>query len=149
MNSDFGVAIHALVYLNHKAGVVSSEELAGNICTNPARVRKVLAPLRRAGLLATQEGNAGGYCFTAEAGRVTLCQVADALGSRFVSFSWHSGDVNRPCLVSSGMGKVMDDLADELDDLCRARLAQMTIEEIDRIIFKGRCADAPAGKAGL
>ena len=49
MNSDFIVAVHALVYLNHKADIVSSEALAKNICTNAARVRKVMAPLKRAG----------------------------------------------------------------------------------------------------
>ena len=47
MNSDFIVAVHALVYLNHKADIVSSEALAKNICTNAARVRKVMAPLTR------------------------------------------------------------------------------------------------------
>lgn len=35
MTSDYCVAVHALVYLNHKAKVLSSEELAENICTNP------------------------------------------------------------------------------------------------------------------
>ena len=61
MNSDFIVAVHALVYLNHKADIVSSEALAKNICTNAARVRKVMAPLKRAGLVTTREGNVGGY----------------------------------------------------------------------------------------
>ena len=53
--------MHALVYLNHKADIVSSEALAKNICTNAARVRKVMAPLKRAGFVTTREGNVGGY----------------------------------------------------------------------------------------
>ena len=63
MNSDFIVAVHALVYLNHKADIVSSEALAKNICTNAARVRKVMAPLKRAGFVTTREGTVGGYRF--------------------------------------------------------------------------------------
>ncbi len=63
MNSDFIVAVHALVYLNHKADIVSSEALAKNICTNAARVRKAMAPLKRAGFVTTREGNVGGYPF--------------------------------------------------------------------------------------
>ena len=43
LNSDFCVAVHGLVYLKHKNDMVPSEELAKNICTNPARVRKVMA----------------------------------------------------------------------------------------------------------
>ena len=63
MNSAFCVAVHALVYLNHKARQLTSEELAENICTNPARVRKIMAVLKKAGLVETKEGSVGGYFF--------------------------------------------------------------------------------------
>ena len=49
MDSIFSLAVHALVYLNHKDCTLSSEALAENICTNPARVRKVMAQLKKAG----------------------------------------------------------------------------------------------------
>ena len=39
MTSEFTVAIHGLVYLHHRGETASSEVLAQNICTNPARVR--------------------------------------------------------------------------------------------------------------
>ena len=63
MTSEFGIAVHAMVFLHHKGDMVSSEVLAENICTNPARVRKVLAQLKRAGLVETHEGAVGGYRF--------------------------------------------------------------------------------------
>ena len=44
MTAEFPVAVHALVYLLHTGDVTSSEKLSDNICTNPARVRKVMAP---------------------------------------------------------------------------------------------------------
>ena len=70
MNSDFCVAVHALVYLNRRGCVLSSEELARNICTNPARVRKVLARMKKDGLVETKEGSSGGgYRFAKGAGR--------------------------------------------------------------------------------
>ena len=49
MSSDFIAAVRALVYLNHRRETVSSGQLAKNICTNPARVRKVMAALRETG----------------------------------------------------------------------------------------------------
>ena len=61
MTGEFAIAVHALVYLNHKKEVLSSDELAANVCTNPARVRKVMAKLKKAGLLSTKEGAEGGY----------------------------------------------------------------------------------------
>ena len=46
MNSEFVIAVHALAYMGHKQDKVSSEELAENICTNPAKKRKVMSALR-------------------------------------------------------------------------------------------------------
>ena len=56
MTSEFSVAVHALVFLNHKGGYLPSELLADNICTNPARVRKIMAQLKKAGLPETRHG---------------------------------------------------------------------------------------------
>ena len=50
MKSDFIVAVHALVYLTHLGTLVSSDELARNICTNPVRVRKIMGKLKKLGL---------------------------------------------------------------------------------------------------
>ena len=49
-NSSFSIAVHALVYLNHMEKVLSSEELAQNVCTNPVLIRKVMSKLKKAGL---------------------------------------------------------------------------------------------------
>ena len=138
MNSDFCVAVHALVYLNRRGCVLSSEELARNICTNPARVRKVLARMKKDGLVETKEGSSGGgYRFAKGAGEVSLAQVARALEVRFVSTSWHSGSQEVKCLVATGMAQVMDALFDDLDDRCR--LEEITVEQVDRKLSGGPC----------
>lgn len=58
MDGMFSLAVHALVYLNHKNCIISSEALAENICTNPARVRKVMAKLKKIRVCR----NKGGEC---------------------------------------------------------------------------------------
>ena len=135
MTSDFNVAVHALVYLSHRGGTLSSEELAQNICTNAARVRKVLSKLKKAGLVETKEGADGGYLFDRDAGEVTLRQIGEALDCCFVSANWRSGDTDLPCLVASGMGRIMDDIYGELDECCKARLEKITIRSIGQKIF--------------
>ena len=72
MTSEFTIAVHALVFLNHKKESKSSEELAKNVCTHPARIRKVMARLKKAGLVKTKEGIDGGYSFDLDPGCVTL-----------------------------------------------------------------------------
>lgn len=133
MNGLFCVAVHALIYLDKRGCMLSSEELAANICTNPARVRKVMASLKKGGLVATKTGNDGGYHLLCDPGQVTLDQVADALEVRFVEPAWHSGTgVDCGCLVASGMAGVMDGLFDDLDRQCRKRMAQLTLSDLEK-----------------
>ena len=95
MDSSFNLAVHALVCLSHSGRSLSSEALAENICTNPTRVRRVLAGLKKAGMVETREGLDGGYRLTADPASLTLRQVAEAVNTRFVDCAWHSGDIDR------------------------------------------------------
>ena len=133
MNGLFCVAVHALIYLDKRGCMLSSEELAANICTNPARVRKVMAKLKKAGLVTTRTGTEGGYQITTDPAELTLNVVADALAVRFVEPAWHSGGgVDCGCMVASGMAGMMDHLFDDLDQGCRARLAQVRLIDLER-----------------
>ena len=80
MNGDYSLAVHALVYLDHRATHLPSQILAENICTNAARVRKVMRLLASAGLIATKEGAEGGYALARPAAEITLRAVAEATG---------------------------------------------------------------------
>lgn len=135
MTGEFAMAVHALVYLNHRCATLSSKELAENICTNPARVRKVMSLLKKDGLVSTREGGAGGYTFVLNPASVTLQRVADAVHANFVSTVWRSGDTDMECLVASGMANIMDGIYGNLDALCRAQLSNVTIQDIDQKIF--------------
>lgn len=135
MTSEFAIAVHALVYLNHKAVTLSSEALAENVCTNPARIRKVMAMLKKAGLVATKEGAVGGYSFQLDPARVNLRMIDEAVGNTLVSATWRPGNKEMECLVASGMADILDDIYADLDALCKERLAQISIADIDRQIF--------------
>ena len=126
------------MYLDHKGDFVSSEELADNICTNPARVRKILSRLKQAGLVEAREGSVGGFRFIGDARAVTLAEVAETLKTRFVSTNWRSGDVDKECLVSSGMGRMMDGIMEELNAGCYELMKKRTIAGIEEQIFQNK-----------
>lgn len=137
MNSSFSIAVHALVYLNHMERVLSSEELARNVCANPVLIRKVMSKLKKAGIVDTKGGNSGGYVFTADAEALTLERIAEAIDAHFVGSPWRSGDVDKECLISSGMGELMQNIYARLDERCRESLRGITVADIDRKILKG------------
>ena len=137
MTGIFSLAVHALVYLEHRGETVSSETLAENICTNPSRVRKVMALLRDAGLVETHEGRrGGGYRFALDPNRVTLREIGEALDVRFVASAWRSGDPEKPCLIASGMAGVMDALYAQMDEQCHRQLAQITLADVSRQVMR-------------
>lgn len=138
MTSEFAVAVHGLVYLNQSQSTVSSEELALNVCTNPARIRKVMAKLKKAGIISTKEGLEGGYLFTHDPAKINLRNVCDALDVSFVSSSWKSGNENMPCMIASGMSDVMDEIYSELNEQCKERMEKVTIYDIQTELFKNK-----------
>lgn len=142
MNSDFCVAVHALVYLNHKKELCSSEQLSGNICTHPARVRRIMTKLRKQKLVdAEDNGPKGGYRFTKDPDVVTLSDIASALGVTFVSSAWSSGNTDMTCLIASGMGMLMDGIFQEMNTLCYDHLKSISISDLDHRLFNIKSTD--------
>ena len=135
MDSSFNLAVHALVCLSHSGRSLSSEALAENICTNPTRVRRVMAGLKKAGMVETREGLDGGYRLTEDPATLSLRQVAEAVNTRFVDCAWHSGDIDRDCVICSGMAGVMDALYRSMNEECAAYLSHITITDIETQLF--------------
>ena len=127
MDSSFNLAVHALVCLSHSGRSLSSEALAENICTNPTRVRRVMAGLKKAGMVETREG--------LDPAVLSLRQVAEAINTRFVDCAWHSGDIDRDCAICSGMAGVMDALYRNMNEECAAYLSHITIADIETRLF--------------
>jgi Rrf2 family protein len=138
VTGEFAVAVHALVYLDKCGGARDSEALAANVCTNPARIRKVMARLRRAGLVEAKPGAEGGYRFCLEASRLTLREIAEALEETPVSPSWRPGNPDLPCAVASGMAGAMDAVYAELNRACMDRLSGITLEMIEARLSGGK-----------
>lgn len=139
MTSEFTIAVHSMVYLYHHKGMVySSETLAENICTNAARIRKVMSKLKKAGYVETKEGIIGGYQILENDVSITLYDIAKALDVVFVSNSWKSGNPDMECLIASGMANVLSGVFQELDMICYEQLKKITIEDIDKKLRKAK-----------
>ena len=76
--------------------------------------------------------------FSADASKVNLCMIADALGVAFVSSSWKSGNLEKNCLIASGMAGLLDGLYQQLDQKCREELKHITIADLEGQIFNNR-----------
>lgn len=72
-STQFAVAVHVLTYLAGSGGrTVGATELAASTQVTPVHVRRVLAPLREAGFLASTPGARGGWRLLVDPADVTL-----------------------------------------------------------------------------
>ncbi len=135
MDGVFIIAVHALVYLGHVDNFVSSEQLAKNICTNPARIRKVMSQLRNKGFVKTKEGKLGGYKINKDPRTITLKDIAVALNSSFAKPTWKNEEFNEKCLISTHMKDIMQNLGQKMDSLLYKFLEQISVKEIEEKIL--------------
>ena len=72
-NTQFAVAVHFLTYLAGagRGRPVSSDEAARSAAVSPVYLRRVLGPLRAAGLVRSRPGSGGGW---------ELCRAPDEIG---------------------------------------------------------------------
>lgn len=136
MNSELVIAIHALVYLNRQQCIVSSDSLAKSVCTNPARIRKVMSRLKAARLVGAKEGAVGGYYMVLPAEAITLDLLLDALQIELITSRAHTGAVDAHCMVASGMEGALTELLALLNVSCRMQLNKITIADIDARVME-------------
>lgn len=135
MTAEFIVAAHAAVFLQHKNAFCTSGEIAENVCTNPARVRKVMARLKKAGIVTAHSSQSGGYRLARPGGDITLAQLLAAVEEQVISLRWRSGKECAECPISRSMAPVMNGVFDGLEADCRASLASVTVAQLEQDIF--------------
>ncbi|MCD1258205.1 Rrf2 family transcriptional regulator [Paenibacillus athensensis] len=131
MNSEFTIAVHSLVLLAHLPGhMATSEEIAVNVSTHSARIRKVMGFLRKAGYVATKEGIGGGFILQCDPNQVTLAEIYRLTCPGSLKPNWCSGDESKPCVVASKMDKVMSTVFANAEKQMEAYLEQRTIGDL-------------------
>ncbi|MEI7058978.1 Rrf2 family transcriptional regulator [Nocardioides sp. CCNWLW239] len=132
-NTRFAVAVHVLTYLAScaaagRATPVSSEELAGSTAVNPVHVRKVLGPLRAAGLVRSRPGAHGGWELAADPGVVNLAQVWQVLQGEDPVLGIHGP--NPACPVGASIQGVLTDLDRRVVKAVLAELEGITLDDV-------------------
>ena len=137
MTAEFIVALHAIEYLYHKKMPMQSEEIAENVCTNSARIRKIMLKLKSANIIETFGGASGGYAFNKSPSEVSLYDIFMATNKKVITVDWRSGSEDSCCPISKNMEPIIDDIFNELEQACLQKLKNITIKDIDNKIFKG------------
>ncbi|MDB5310152.1 MAG: ywnA [Gemmataceae bacterium] len=131
-SSRFVIATHVLALLAHGDGEsLTSEWIAGSVNTNAVVIRRILALLARAGLVATQEGAKGGSRLARPAKEINLLAVYRAVeeGDLFAS---HPQPPNPQCPVGCHIQAALEPTLDAAEEAMAMSLAKTTVADVVR-----------------
>jgi Rrf2 family protein len=132
-NSRYTIALHVLTWMALVArkghDLVTSDQIAGSVNTNPVFLRRVLGPLREAGLVSSQRGSGAGWQLARPATEITLAQVYQAMADQPL-FPMHHSEPNPECPVGHGIRPALTPLYQAAEDALTRQLAGTTVEDL-------------------
>jgi DNA-binding IscR family transcriptional regulator len=121
--------LHALLHMAEHDGMMTSEDLAKCLGTNPVVVRRNMGLLRDAGIVTAVRGHAGGRRIAVDLASVTLRQLHAALGEPAV-FAIGGRDEDTECLVEQSVNAALDNAFAEAEALLLQRFQNITLAEL-------------------
>lgn len=135
--------LHALLHMAEHDGPMTSDQLAACLNTNPVVVRRTMAGLREAGLVASERGHGGGWRLNRPLAAITLRQVHEALGEP--GLVPETPPVESPgCLVEIAVNRSLETAYAAARALIEARLAEITLADVAKD-FADRMQDLNIG----
>lgn len=127
--SRYSIAIHILSLLEREEGTSnSSQVLAESIGTNPVVVRSLMGKLRKAGLLESKQGIAGGK-LSRSPEEIRLLEIYKAVETSAPLFSIHERP-NPKCPVGKKIQGALNGIFLEAQAALEAKLSEFTLADV-------------------
>jgi DNA-binding IscR family transcriptional regulator len=134
-NSRLTIAVHALAWmaLARRQGreVLTSDQVAASVNTNPVIIRRCLGDLRRAGLVYVRHGVGAGWSLARAPEEITLLEVHDAVGQE-PPFGLHHTEPNLECPVGLGIRPALGQVYGQVEKAMRRELAAVMVADVLR-----------------
>ena len=134
-NSRMTIAVHALAWmaLAQRQGhaVLTSNQVADSVNTNPVIIRRCLGDLRQAGLVSVRHGAGAGWSLARAPAEITLLEVYDAVGQES-PFGLHHTEPNLDCPVGKGIRPALSRIYGGIDRAVRQELALVSVADVLR-----------------
>jgi DNA-binding IscR family transcriptional regulator len=128
-DSRLSSVLHALLHMAERDGPVTSEALAQCLGTNPVVVRRTMGYLRKAGIVTSGRGHAGGWRIHADLRAVTLRQLHDALGEPAI-FAIGNRNEAPECLIEQSVNAALEGTFAEAEALLLERFSEITLADL-------------------
>ncbi|WP_221584594.1 Rrf2 family transcriptional regulator [Microbacterium sp. G2-8] len=137
-NSHFSIAVHALCWIELAARrgerPLTSERIAESLASNPVLVRRLLAPLRGAGIVESGRGPGSGWTITRPTDDIRLSDVRQALAADPL-FAMHPHEPKQTCPVGYGIRPVLASVYKDVEAVVDLELSRRTVSDVLGLIL--------------
>lgn len=124
--------LHCLLHMAELGGKpATSESLAHAMQTNPVVIRRLMAGLRDAGLVASAKGHGGGWVLSCSLEHITLRDIHEAVGAPALLAVGHREE-NPGCLVEQAVNGALEKAYRDAERLLLERLRGVTLAALSR-----------------
>lgn len=130
MDTKFSVALHILTMISESKETLSSQALATSVGTNASYIRKVIALLKNAGLIHSQQGKTG-YQLSKSPKDMTLLEIYYATQEiKHISLFPIHQNSNSDCPVGKHIQGAVSPLFASAESQLEKELANQTLEDV-------------------
>jgi Rrf2 family protein len=141
-NSRLTIAAHVLAWmaLAQRRGqeLLTSDQVAASVNTNPVIIRRSLGDLRRAGLVEVRHGAGAGWSLARTPQEISLLDVYDAVEQQQPLFGMHRTEPNLECPVGRGIRPALDHVYGGVEQTLRRELRRTSIADMLRQTLRVR-----------
>ena len=134
MDTKFSIALHLLIYIEETDKLVTSELLAQSVGTNASHVRKIIALLKDADIIESQQGKKGMMLKT-KASELTLDKVYFAIYPQKELLHIHD-TANQDCPVGANIRQALLPIFEESERQLVLNLKSKTLKSLIDDMYK-------------
>ena len=129
MDTKFSVAVHILILISEAPNPLNSDQIAGSVGTNASYIRKILALLKKSGMVDGHRG-VSGYALTTTPDQITLLAIYQAVMDepQIHLLDIHQNP-NDQCVVGRHIRPVLTGMIKEIEDVFARELSQKTLAD--------------------
>ncbi|MEO1049540.1 MAG: Rrf2 family transcriptional regulator [Bacteroidota bacterium] len=133
-NGKFTVAIHICTYMHYSGKeLVTSQQIADSVKTNPVVIRRIIAKLREAGIIGSIAGAKGGFFLNKPVEQITLWDIYLAVKENDL---FYKPKPNPDCAVGSNLASLVDDSFEAAELSMKGALSNTNISMLNERLEK-------------
>ncbi|HEY1406238.1 MAG TPA: Rrf2 family transcriptional regulator [Spirochaetota bacterium] len=133
MNSEFALALHAMILMVYsEQELLTSSALSEKLNVHPVRIRKILALLKKNGLIESREGIHGGFSLNCNPDKVTLKEIYNITQKDVLKPRCH--DCSKHCRIGANIENVLIQIFEKADENVQDFLEEYTLRKVVKMI---------------